>query len=942
MSVSFETVKSIFDATPQLPQLLRDADRYWAHVHLKYPSELYEEHFERVNRHFALVCEKNELDCIIDNLIIDYANTLFPKSDKQIIGQYIKRLFVHTAIFHDFGKVNENFQGHPKKMNNPYFKMRRDNPLKHHHSKLGAYLFVVWHFEEIRRLILENREEQRQLFLTILLFSYPIFKHHASGLLRPDAQGIHFEPEELAWMKKYLNCYYLTPDERILGSLLERKALEQQFFDWVFKENRIKFDFSFFALLRLNFSPNPFDYHTGEYRYQLKLETDADWGILSGAKRESLIEAPKTNPDPGKKYNVEAYQLYEAVKRGRITLRDPKTELLDTSSENLNILRTEMAVSVLQTLEKCKDDRLFYLEAPTGGGKTNLSMLAVAELLRADERLTKVFYVFPFTTLITQTHQAIQETLLLDDTQIALLHSRAGFQTTNSTTELNDEADAVYGNQRKDFLQNLFALYPFTLITHVRFFDIIKSNRKDDIYLMHRLANSVVVLDELQSYPPRQWDKMLYLLDQYGRYFNIRFLLMSATLPRLTEIEAVQRASGKLPGVVDLLPNAKAYFQNPNFRDRVSFKFDLLKQGDLTADDLAIVVLEKSLRRAEAQQGRVFTIVEFIFKKSATEFKNVLDRFEPFFDEIFVLSGTILENRRHEIINYLKRQRKATGLKLLLITTQVVEAGVDIDMDLGFKNISLIDSDEQLAGRVNRNVGKEDCEVWLFRKDDASVLYGSDFRFKVTRELSRNHPEFHREVLETKDFGKLYSRVFSEIEKRNQSGVVENFESDYLNLLQKLDFQQVHDKFKIIDQKTLSVFVPVSLPITIENSEGEAEPFFNKFELEFLRKAIQYDVLSENGKMVNGEGVWKFYREILSNPNSDFIAKKVEQKVMQGILAKFTFSMFSSPKNRERLASNSDPDLGFEDYYYLHRWKEDAIYSLESGLDESKMEEPFI
>ena len=67
----------------------------------------------------------------------------------------------------------------------------------------------------------------------------------------------------------------------------------------------------------------------------------------------------------------------------------------------------------------------------------------------------------------------------------------------------------------------------------------------------------------------------------------------------------------------------------------------------------------------------------------------------------------------------------------MLITTQVVEAGVDIDMDLGFKNISLIDSDEQLAGRVNRNACKVGCEVYLFRLDNASVLYGKDKRYQM-------------------------------------------------------------------------------------------------------------------------------------------------------------------------------------------------------------------
>ncbi len=931
MSNSFETIEAILAATPPLSEILRDAHRYRAHVHPRYPPELYAEHFDRVNRHFGLICRKNGLDGLIDNMIGDYVCSFFPKSHSRKICMYIKRMFVRTAIFHDFGKVNENFQGHPEKMNNPEFRMQRDNPLKHHHSKLGAYLYVVSHFEEARGLDFLAKEEQRQLFLTILLFSYPIFKHHAIGLLRPDGLGVRFEPEELAWMKRYLSCYLMAPDEQISGAVLEQKALERQFFDWVFKAQKIKFGFSFFALLRLNFSLlTAADYlATGEYSYQLKLETDEDWGIFSGEKRKNLVDAPRTNV--GKGYNITAYDLFEKIKSGQQSFQNPK----GPSENNLNTLRNEMAVKVLQTLEAHRDKRLFYLEAPTGGGKTNLSMLAVAELLRADPCLTKVFYVFPFTTLITQTHKAIKETLLLDDEQIALLHSRAGFQTSGVKSG-EDEVDAVYGNQRKDFLQNLFALYPFTLITHIRFFDILKSNRKDDIYLMHRLANSVVVLDELQSYPPRQWDKMLFMLDQYGKFFNIRFLLMSATLPRLTEIEAVKRTSGGLPEVVDLLPGAAEYFQNLNFRGRIDFKFDLLENGDITGDDLAAILLEKSNARAAAHGGRVFTIIEFIFKKSATEFRSALDGFEPFFDHIFVLSGTILESRRREIIHFIKRHRKTPGMKILLITTQVVEAGVDIDMDLGFKNVSLIDSDEQLAGRVNRNVGKRDCEVWLFRKDDPRVLYKSDFRYQVTRDLPT---EFHREILETKDFAKLYQRVFSEIEKRNSSELVENFEIDYLGFLQKLDFLKIDEKFKIIDQQTISVFVPVLLPIEIEDQNGEMEPFFNKFEIDFLKRA---GVFIDNGQNVDGEKVWVLYREILSNPNSDFIAKKIEQKVMQGILAKFTFSMFASPKNREKLAAHSHHELSLDNYYYLHRWREDEIYNLESGLEESKMEDPII
>ena len=68
--------------------------------------------------------------------------------------------------------------------------------------------------------------------------------------------------------------------------------------------------------------------------------------------------------------------------------------------------------------------------------------------------------------------------------------------------------------------------------------------------------------------------------------------------------------------------------------------------------------------------------------------------------------------------------------KIILISTQVVEAGVDIDMDLGFKDSSIIDSDEQLAGRINRNVNKQHCTLYLFNYNRESVIYGKDLRYK--------------------------------------------------------------------------------------------------------------------------------------------------------------------------------------------------------------------
>ncbi|MCW5921200.1 MAG: CRISPR-associated helicase Cas3' [Saprospiraceae bacterium] len=917
--------------------LLVNAEKYLAHIPkpgdpADKKAETLGEHLDLVLGHARKICELHGLDAVVERLTRQLVESL-KFDDPSAAVEWALTFFVNTIAFHDFGKVNEHFQ--TKRMQNEDALFQGNFPEIFQpcsgHSDLGGYIFSVYHLEKIR-LEVPSTDDQKKLSVLALLFCNTILLHHSPKLKQPqqrvtNSQFLRFRAQLGGYLQMYIGFPAVEVSEKYFQNI-----------EGVLKMFAQKpTDFALFALLRLNFSLlTASDYMaTWHYGHEMEMETEQHWGVFSEAKRAALIRAART----AKKYNALAYKFFESSN----SLQHPT----EPNGDNLNLLRTEMTVEVLRQLEDHRDQRLFYLEAPTGGGKTNLSMLAVAELMRANPELNKVFYVFPFTTLITQTHKSIKDTLLLSDDDIALLHSRAGFQTLSEVKETatgeedeGEEAkeDGTYGDKKRDFLQNLFVLYPFTLLTHIRFFDILKSDRKDDIYLMHRLANSVVVLDELQSYPPKQWDKMLFLLNEYGQYFNIRFILMSATLPRLDKIEAVRRAAKRpLPPVTDLLPDPKRYFLNPNFQGRVTFRFDLLGASGkvpITLPELAATVLEKSRARAALPEceGRVFTMVEFIFKKSATEFRGEFEQLDKFFDEIFVLSGTILESRRREIIAFLKKHQRTENLKVLLITTQVVEAGVDIDMDLGFKNISLIDSDEQLAGRVNRNVNKKGCEVWLFKVNEPGILYKEDLRLDAMREMTLAE---RQAVLEEKDFGKLYDRVFVEIEKRNQSQLKENFQDDYLPLLQKLDFPAAHEKFKLIDQPTLSVFVPLALPLTIENEKGEQEGFFSENELQFLEKS---KIWSRDDVEIDGTAVWQFYRKLCGNKEkpADFVASKIEQKTLQGILSKFTFSTFDSPKNRLGLRCFCDEMDCFENYFVLTRYED--LYKLESGLDESKLE----
>lgn len=929
MSNSYKSVEQIVSETLSINTFLINANQYYAHITPKntvptLEPETLAQHIDLVQKKCVLLCKTHKLDSVIDGLIYSFVKSNFEDTKQIEAGNFLKNLFVNVVVFHDYGKINENFQAHPDKMNNPHFKLI-DSPLSTHHSALGAYLFTVKHFQEFYGIANLTNEDHLIYASLVLAFSYPIFKHHAKHLNDKIEEKITFSKKEIDTMKKYIAPYQFQIHDSFSANIPANTA---KFFEHIKKaqaDGILKQSFELYSLVRLSFSLlTASDYMaSGEYMSGgiLKLDKPEEFGILSRERVNQLFE----NVQKEKDYNFSTYQKlanYQFVK--------PTTP----SNENLNTLRQEMAIEVIQNIRQNKDKNLFYIEAPTGGGKTNLSMIATVELLKANENLNKVFYVFPFTTLVTQTHKAIIETLGLQSDEVALLHSKAGFQTKE------EEKDGEYGKEKKNYVDNLFVNYPFCLLTHIKFFDILKTNEKETNYLLHRLANSVVVIDELQSYNPSHWDKIIYFIRNYAHFYNIKFILMSATLPKLDKLKILQ---GQVNDFVYLLPDAKKdYFQNTNFSQRVNFKFDLLQDKALDLSILANVLFEKSKEYAQRDFGKakpkdsIYTIIEFIFKKSATEFYKEVEKIQkqnPFFDEIFVLSGTILEHRRKHIIKFLKNADNRKK-KILLITTQVVEAGVDIDMDLGFKNKSLIDSDEQLAGRINRNVKKEDCELYIFKINEPSLLYHKDKRYEITKEKLKQSD--YEEILAHKNFDKLYDLVLEGIDKWNETSMAIGF-TEYEAEIQSLNFQSVHQKFKLIEQENLSIFVP--LAISVENNN------FSENEIAFLKKAV---IFPNAQNEIEGSEVFDLYISLVENKKMDFIDKKIGLKILQGIMSKFIFSVFANKKVEHKFIPFSDIEKVKKDnpngegkittYGFVYLADYSKIYDEIFGLDESQFD----
>jgi CRISPR-associated endonuclease/helicase Cas3 len=425
-----------------------------------------------------------------------------------------------------------------------------------------------------------------------------------------------------------------------------------------------------------------------------------------------------------------------------------------------------------------------------------------------------------------------------------------------------------------------------------------------------------VIIDEIQTYNPEHWDKIVYFLANYAKIFNIRVLIMSATLPKIDALHPDLNGS-----FISLISNRDQYYSNQNFAGRVSFDFTFAdKQRPINKEDkenylleLSDLISEKAELYASLNNQKVNILIEFITKKTAAFFFTLLNndnRFKEY--KILLLSGDILEFRRKQIINAIKEQAYP---KVILVSTQVVEAGVDIDMDIGFKDRSLIDSDEQLAGRINRNASKKNCIVYFFDFDKTSTIYGSDNRYKI-QQTDKDIYNDYKDILVNKEFHALYEKVFEE--KRNK--MKSNFFAAgyYYQYFKEFNFPQLHSEL-IEDNDSQQLFIPIKIPI----------PFFDNISnLEKMR------VLTEDKEYVDGTKVFEYYEKLINLEFDDFSMKKIELKKIGSIMSQFSISVYR--KQLEAIADMLNPEKSKYGFQYLLNWN--LCYSPESGFDSEKID----
>ena len=325
---------------------------------------------------------------------------------------------------------------------------------------------------------------------------------------------------------------------------------------------------------------------------------------------------------------------------------------------------------------------LFTLTVPTGGGKTVASLSFALAQAKA-RRMKRIVYVIPYTSIIEQTAQAFRE--ILGDENVLEFHSGVQFDQQEDDASSPEAAPLTRSVETWDV--------PVIVTTAVQFFESLYACQPSKCRKLHNLAQSVLIFDEAQMLPLPYLRPCVWAIAQLVRHYGASAVLCTATQPALDPI--FQEFAPEIP-IREICPMAEAHWES--FR-RVSFQ----QAGTLSWMDLAARL---------QQQEQVLCVVNT--RRAAREVFHQLSG-----PGNFHLSTLMYPAHRRRILDEIRR-RLRDGLPCRVVSTSLIEAGVDVDFPAVYRELSGLDSILQAAGRCNRE-GKrppEDSIVTIFQGED--------------------------------------------------------------------------------------------------------------------------------------------------------------------------------------------------------------------------------
>lgn len=632
------------------------------------------------------------------------------------------------------------------------------NPRLSDHSKQGAY-YVLAAFEHEDYML-------RFILLKIIL------KHH-SNLTNfwTDKGGnkqVHLEDDTVVFLEKQFS----KNDFELYQKILEKQRLSVCREDWekikLLATDGDKIDHEQFAFEDKKDIRYFFLQH-----FLFSLLMSADKGDVKLPKQVDKGEFIKEN-------RLLPFWLINKFKEKEFSQR---------FESRLNDQREEAYQLIAKNCLAFAEQNFFSITLPTGMGKTfaayNVGIILQNKYVsQTSGKKPRIVYCLPFTSIIDQ-NAAILENILafgrtidpsIQENWLSKNHYLSNHNETYDERELvNQEAEYLADGWENEII----------VTTFVQMLESIFTNKNSALRKFHNMTNAVFILDEVQNIPPKYYEAIETVFQKMATYFNTKFVFVTATQPFLFKDQdsIIELTSGK----------TEAYFRQ---LDRIKLDQSLLKENNYRKLDEQ-EFLEKLLADIHANPEKSFLIICNTIAQSRWFFKMLEVEF-PESDLIYLSSSLLPPIRRWQI-----RRIKTSKKRRIVVSTQVVEAGVDIDLDVVYRDFAPIDSINQSAGRCNRNAKRGTGTVKLFNLGKHKHVY-DPVLMTVTQEVLE---KFENEILEGQlyDLNKMYAAAV-----RRKITDDNDVSQKLISAMEKLQLEVIQESFKLIeeDHRHYNVFLP--------------------------------------------------------------------------------------------------------------------------------------
>lgn len=800
-----------------------------------------------------------------NKLLVDHLSGVI-ENTKRLTNSKLMEL---VAIFHDIGKINQNFQSKLRGLSlNEYSK----------HSYISAYAFFCAAVSspanrtKICKFLGWNTLSSNDIIgITIL-----IAKHHGNI---PDFCPKGIIASILSKQEKKEMIQFVSNNYMPLYKFVKHFIELDDFTECVNNENVKQYFIKYFVFsCKEKDNPFPLDFFLDlQFTFAVLIQSDKSDAAYFG----NFIESRKI-------------QISEFSKVFNHKL-DTHLSKLNQDSE-LNKLRTEIRCNSIRKINigLSIDRRVFELTSPTGSGKTLMLLSLASEILKT-KGAKRIVYSLPFLSITEQVESEVLKILKGHEDYVQRIDSKSEnyrFEKIQDSLESKSDEGLLKELNLLEFQENTFS-FPFVITTFVRFFETLLSNRNSELLKLPNFSNCIFLLDEIQALPPRLYGFFVAYLTRFCEKFDSYAVISTATQPNF-----------ELPKYDDYIKQFFNHYEQPFQLLPIDyFENNLFNRYIISYRKEGIEIYNLKERILE-ENNSVLVILNTI--NDTLELYNLLlDDLSP--DELILLNTHFTPSDRKKKIEIAKKYLNEEQ-KVVVVSTQLIEAGVDIDFPILYRDFATVSSIIQSAGRCNRN-GKfpKKGKVVLFnlvkdgKKRSEFIYRGKDkdlLNFTKRALVNDEYKEFELLSVQKLFFDRIQKELLFGKHWCEGNNDLINPDFDFLKDIRECMFEKI-GKFQLIDNNIFGEEFSYYIADGMEDNNFEILLFKQKELIDSLRINSDFRIVKNKKKEI------------------EIHLKKMANRIVQ-----------------VKLKQNQAKPLLASERSYFNLYKIDGIsYSFQKGLD---------